>query len=82
VRVRLHGVVAAQQLGEAEVHHFHMAALGEEDVRGLDVAMHNALHVRGVERVRDLDADIDYVQDLQRAGREAIDAGSAPSSTP
>ena len=70
--VRLHGILAAQQLGEAEVHHLHVAALGEEDIRGLDVAMHDALRVRGVERVGDLDADVDNLLDLERAGRDAI----------
>jgi hypothetical protein len=61
-----------EQLGEAEVHHLHVTALGHENIRGLDVAMHDALRVRRVEGVGDLDADIDNLGNLEHAAAEAI----------
>jgi hypothetical protein len=39
------------QLGEAEVEHLHIAAVGHHQVLGLQVAMHDAGSVRGAERV-------------------------------
>ena len=68
----LHRILVAQQLGEAEVHDLHVAPLGQENVCGLDVAMHDALRVRGVKGVGDLDAEIDNLVDLERAAGDAI----------
>ena len=45
---------SADQLGQPEVEHLRLAARGDEDVGGLDVAMDDALRVRRVERVGDL----------------------------
>ncbi len=64
-------------LRETEVHHLHLAALGDEDVAGLDVAVEDALAVRGVERVRDVDRDVDDPIDRQRAGAEDLVQGGA-----
>ncbi len=41
-------------LGQPEIKNFGVPAVGYEDVRGLDVAMHNAFGVRGVERIGDI----------------------------
>ena len=58
-----HGVAGRalllELLGEAKVENFRLAALGDENVGGLDVAMDDAFGVCGVERVGDLDADFE-----------------------
>ena len=47
----------AGHLREAEVENFGVAALGDENICGLDVAMDDAFGVRGVERVGDFDGE-------------------------
>ena len=41
--------------GETEIQNFGVPALGDEDVGRLDVAVHNALGVRRVQRIGNLD---------------------------
>ena len=52
-----------RNLGKAEVENLGVIAIGDENVRRLDVAMHDASGVRGVERVGDFDRQR---QDLRR----------------
>ena len=47
------------QLREAEVEDLHATIFRDEDVLGLEVAMHDALLVRGCQTVRDLNGVID-----------------------
>ena len=47
------------QHGEAEVQELRLLSLGHEDVRGLDVAVDDALGVGGLERVGDLDGQVE-----------------------
>ena len=61
---RVHGVarradrgLGAQRLGEAEVEHLDGAVVADLDVGGLEVAMDDALLVRGLERLGDLAGD-------------------------
>jgi hypothetical protein len=42
------------QLGQAEVQHLSLAALDNEDVRGLDVPVHDAFRVGRIRGVGDL----------------------------
>ena len=44
--------------GEAEVENFGVAALGDENIRRLDVAVDDALGVRGIERVGNFDGEV------------------------
>ena len=60
-----------RQLGQAEVEDLRLAALGDEDVGGLDVAVDDALRVRGVEGVCNLDPEIE--RDFERE-RPVVDA--------
>ena len=48
-----------EKLGEAKIQDFDAAAVGNENVGGLDVAMDDALFVGGVESVGDLCAEVD-----------------------
>src|SRR5439155_24164960 len=57
--------------------HLDLATLVHADVRGLDVAMHDALDERGIERVGDLRADLDDVPDLPAPGLQVRREGVA-----
>ena len=43
---------------ETKIQNFHLPVFSNKDVRRLDVAMDDALLVRGFETLRDLDCDI------------------------
>jgi hypothetical protein len=72
--VRLHrggrlGVLAPRRphpfdLRKAEVEHLGLAARRDEDVGGLEVAVHDPFRVRRLQRVRDLDPDVEQRTDL------------------
>ncbi len=54
------------QLREAEVEHLRVAARSDEDVGRLDVTVDDSAAVSGVERVGDLDRDVDRSIDIER----------------
>ena len=58
---------------EAEVEQLGVAARRDEDVGRLDVAMHDAGVVRGVERVGDLHAEVDDGAGRQRPRPEHVE---------
>ena len=60
------------ELGEAEVEDLRVSALGDEDVGGLDIAVHDAFGVGGVERVRNLDAQREQLLGFERAARDQV----------
>src|SRR5260370_1190757 len=59
-------VVAVQQLGQTEIENLGGAALGHENVGRLDVSMHDALFMRGTERVAELYANLQNARRRQR----------------
>ena len=50
------------ELGQAEVQDLGLPALGDEDVRGLDVPVNDPLGVRGVQGIRELNAELDAIE--------------------
>ena len=77
-RVRVHAIGGGRaalgegNLGQAEIQNFGVAALGDENIGGLDVAVNDAFGVRGVERVGDFDGEREQVFDVQRAAGDAV----------
>ena len=69
-------------LGEAEVEHLRLAALRDEDVRRLDVAVHDPARVRGLERVGDLRAEIEQRRRASGARARGGRAASRPRAAP
>ena len=59
----------AGDFGEAEVENFCVAARGDENVGGLDVAVDDAFGVGGVESVGDVDGEVEQGFEIERAAR-------------
>ena len=66
------GILLGGYFREAEIENFGVAALGDENIGGLDVAMDDALGVRGIETVGDLDAEIENGFHFHRAAGDAM----------
>ena len=79
---RRHAGLVGDELGQSKVEHLHGAAVDQEQIRRLDVAMDDAALVRAVERVRHLNSEVDHIVGLERRAREAIAQVSAPSAVP
>ena len=60
------------QLRQAEVQDLRVPALGHEGVRGLDVAVDDALGVSGVQGVGDLDRQLQQLRRLDGLARDAV----------
>ena len=60
------------ELGQAEIQDLDMAVAGQEDVRGLEVAMDHALVVGGGQAAGDLNGVVDGLPGSQRAGVEPL----------
>ena len=69
-RLRREGALRVELLGEAKVRHLRAAVRGEEDVRRLDVAMHDAALMRDLQRIADLR---DPFQRCLRGARTGLD---------
>ena len=59
-------------LGQAEIENFRVAALGDENVGGLDIAMNDSLRVRGVESIGDFDGEIEKYVEIERVAADAM----------
>ena len=62
---------------QAEVEDLHLPVAGEEEVVGLEVAMHDAAGVRGGESRRHLRGDLEGLARRQRPGDQALAQGLA-----
>ena len=62
----LSACIRLRHLRQSEIHDLDLPARGDEDVRRLDVAMHHALGVRRIQRVRNLDGQIQQFVQLER----------------
>ena len=62
-----HAVGVGQRAGDAEVHHLHRAGLADHDVRGLDVAVDDAVLVAEVQRLAGVGDDLDRALGRHRA---------------
>jgi len=58
--------VLGNKFGQAEIEHLRLPALRDENVRRFDVAMNDALGVRGVDGVRDLNPEVENLFDRDR----------------
>jgi hypothetical protein len=66
------GRAVFQQLGETEVEDLGVAARGDEDVGRLDVAVDDTAGVRGVQRIGDLDGQVDQATGRLRRMSSAL----------
>ena len=60
------------KLSQTKIQHLGLAALRDENIGGLNVPMHDALGVRGVERVGDLNRQVEQGIDLNGLGLNAM----------
>ena len=81
IRVRAHGYAARRyclahvlrhQLCQPKIEHLCLPALGDKNIRGLNVAMDDSLAVRRLERVGDVDADFEQCVELHRLAVDAM----------
>src|ERR1700693_292754 len=62
----------ANLLGKAEVENFGVAAFSDKNIGGLDVAMDDSFAVGSIERVGDVDTEIEEQFQIQGAARDAV----------
>ncbi len=61
-----------RHFGQPEIENLRLTSIRHKDVRWLDVPMDDSLRVCGVERVGDLDAQIEHRFDLQRLASDPV----------
>jgi len=66
-----------KELGKTEIEHLRLAALGHKYISGFDVAMDDALNVCGIERIRDLDTEIQELLQRERLAVNVMAQGIA-----
>ena len=62
----------ANLFGQPEIQNLSVTALRHENVRRFDVAVNDALAVRRVQRVRNLDAEIEKQFQIQGTARDGM----------
>ena len=62
----------AGNFGEAEIQNLGVAALGDKDICGFDVAVDDSRLVRGIEGVGDLDGDFQQALGFERAAGDQV----------
>ena len=82
LRIAAGGPGGACDFGETEVENFGVAAVGDENVGGLDVAVDDSLAVGGFEGVGDFDRHGEQAIEFHRPCRESGASGSRRSGTP
>ncbi len=65
------------ELRQSEIQNLGVAALGDENVCRIDIAMNDAMRVRGVQRVGNLDSEPEQKVNFQRTPRNAVHQGHA-----
>ena len=76
-RRKIHGTARRSQLCQTEIQYLGVAALGDKYVRRLDVAMNDSLGVRRIERVRNLNPQLQHLLKRQRlAGNAVLQCGA------
>src|SRR2546425_1134672 len=63
-------MVLRKKFGETEIENFGGTALGREDIRGLDVAVHDTFFVSGIEGIRKLNPNINGTRNRDGADRQ------------
>src|SRR5208282_2444927 len=66
---------SGRDLRQTKIENLGLTSTRDEDVRRLDVAMHNALRVRRIQRIGDLDAEINRRLNLQRLAGDLVPQG-------
>jgi hypothetical protein len=66
------GSLVRRELRQTEIHELGLAARGQEDVRGLDVAVHDAFLMGSIKCVGNLNADIEQRIQRERAPRHSL----------
>jgi hypothetical protein len=66
------GGAGAARGGEPEVENFHLPRRGDDDIAGFEVAVHDAVFVRGFHSRGDVAADVDGLVDGKRPARESL----------
>ena len=61
-----------RHLRQSKVQNFGVAALGDKNIRGLDVAVNDVFGVRGIQRVGDLDGQRQQIFAVHRAPVDAV----------
>ena len=70
LRATLSGLT--DDLRQPEIQNLRLSSIRDEDVRGLDVAVDDALRVGRVQSIGDLDAKIEHSLDLQRLAADPV----------